>query len=161
MFGSLLNAESRLADTRNRIYSVCMLTAHDIELVQKSWMDISVDQNTAIRVFYDRLFETHPELEVMFHDDMEAQRRKFLGVFDFVIKGLSDLDGIRDDIAAAGIRHLEYGAVPAHYPVVGETLLWTLEDMLGMRYTEEVASAWRAVYEEIATIMLEASKKAA
>ena len=76
------------------------------------------------------------------------------------INGLADFPAIRKDIANAGVRHLRYGAKAEHYPIVGDTLLWTLEDMLGLRFTAEVDAAWKSVYGELATVMLEAAAAA-
>ena len=54
-----------------------------------------------------------------------------------------------DDIA----RHSGYGVTEAHYRVVGEALLWTLERGLGPDFTPEVRAAWAKVYGVLAAAM--------
>ena len=51
-------------------------------------------------------------------------------------------------------RHVEYGAKPAHYPVVGEALLWTLEKGLGDSWTPQVAEAWTQAYTTLSGFMI-------
>ena len=59
------------------------------------------------------------------------------------------------------MRHTDYGVHDEHYAIVGEALLWTLEQGLGEHYTPEVADAWAAVYTLLATVMKQAAAEAA
>jgi hemoglobin-like flavoprotein len=54
---------------------------------------------------------------------------------------------------ALGARHSGYGVSEAHYAIVGEALLWTLDRSLGEGFTPEVRSAWAKVYGVIAATM--------
>jgi hemoglobin-like flavoprotein len=54
---------------------------------------------------------------------------------------------------ALGARHSGYGVTEAHYAIVGEALLWTLDRGLGEGFTPEVRSAWAKVYGVIAATM--------
>ena len=49
---------------------------------------------------------------------------------------------------------MKYGVVPAHYDVVGQALLATLEGGLGAEWTAQVKAAWIAVYGVISTTMI-------
>ncbi|MGL5794458.1 MAG: globin domain-containing protein, partial [Waterburya sp.] len=48
-----------------------------------------------------------------------------------------------------------YGVLPEHYPMVGNSLLKSLESFLGENWTEEVKQAWTEAYTAIAQLMLE------
>jgi hemoglobin-like flavoprotein len=74
-----------------------------------------------------------------------------------VVKGLGDLDTILPAASALAKRHVDYGAEPAHYPVVGEALLWTLEQGLGSSWTPDVAAAWTAAYAMLSESMISAA----
>lgn len=50
--------------------------------------------------------------------------------------------------------------MPEHYPIVGATLLKTLEFYLGTNWTPEVKQAWSDAYEEIVNIMLQGAAEA-
>jgi hypothetical protein len=56
-----------------------------------------------------------------------------------------------------GARHIEYGVVPAQYPIVGQALLYTLQTALGSsnRWTPEVEQGWTSIYELISSSMLQ------
>ena len=56
--------------------------------------------------------------------------------------------------SALAKRHVSYGAQPAHYPVVGEALLWTLQRGLGDAWTDDVAAAWTAAYTTLSNFMI-------
>ena len=47
------------------------------------------------------------------------------------VGGLNNLDKLVPAVKALGARHSGYGVTAAHYRIVGEALLWTLERGLG------------------------------
>ena len=51
------------------------------------------------------------------------------------VGGLNSLDKIIPAVKALGARHSGYGVTGAHYAIVGEALLWTLERGLGEGFT--------------------------
>jgi nitric oxide dioxygenase len=69
------------------------------------------------------------------------------------VGGLNNLDKIIPAVKALGARHSGYGVTAAHYAIVGETLLWTLERGLGEGFTPEMRSAWAKVYGVLAATM--------
>jgi nitric oxide dioxygenase len=85
---------------------------------------------------------------------MTEQRKKLMATLAIVVGGLTNLEAILPAASALAKRHVEYGAEPAHYPVVGEALLWTLEKGLGSSWTPEVASAWTAAYTTLSGFMI-------
>ncbi|MGK7894105.1 MAG: globin domain-containing protein, partial [Xenococcus sp. (in: cyanobacteria)] len=54
-----------------------------------------------------------------------------------------------------GARHVKYGALPEHYPLVGSALLTTFKQYLGNMWTPEVKQAWVDAYGAISDIMLD------
>jgi len=105
-------------------------------------------------LFYGRLFEIAPQVRAMFPDDMTEQRRKLMATLAIVVNGLTDLPAILPAASALAKRHVSYGAQAAHYPVVGEALLWTLEKGLGSSWTPQVAAAWTAAYTTLSGFMI-------
>ena len=63
-----------------------------------------------------------------------------------IVTRLHKLDEIMEEVKSLGSRHSRYGAEPAHYQVVGECLLWTLEKVLGDKWNDETREAWTEVY---------------
>ena len=130
------------------------MTPHQIDLVQSSFAKVAPIADTAAVIFYDRLFEIAPEVKPLFRGDMTEQGRKLMATLAVVVNGLSNLESVLPAASALARRHVAYGAKPAHYPVVGGALLWTLEKGLGDAWTPEVAEAWTAAYRTLSGYMI-------
>jgi nitric oxide dioxygenase len=100
------------------------------------------------------LFEVAPSVRAMFPEDMTEQRKKLMGMLAAVVSGLSKLETILPAASALAKRHVAYGAKAEHYPVVGATLLWTLEKGLGEAWTPELATAWTDAYGVLSGYMM-------
>jgi hemoglobin-like flavoprotein len=125
-----------------------------IKLVQESFSKVAPVSEAAAVIFYDRLFEVAPSVKAMFPADMTGQRKKLMMVLAAVVNGLGNLESILPAASALAKRHVSYGAKPEHYPVVGGTLLWTLEKGLGEAWTPELADAWTAAYGTLSGYMI-------
>jgi hemoglobin-like flavoprotein len=130
------------------------MTPDQVKLVQDSFTKIAPISETAAVLFYDRLFEIAPQVKAMFPTEMTEQRRKLMATLAVVVKGLSNLESILPAASALAKRHVNYGAKPEHYPVVGAALLWTLEKGLGDAWTPEAAGAWAAAYGTLSGYMI-------
>jgi hemoglobin-like flavoprotein len=138
------------------------MTPDQIKLVQDSFAKVAPISAKAAELFYGRLFEIAPQVRAMFPDDMSEQRKKLMAMLTIVVQGLNNLDTILPAASALAKRHISYGAEAAHYPVVGQALLWTLEQGLGPSWTPEVAAAWTGAYATLSEFMIsEAHEKAA
>lgn len=109
-------------------------------------------------VFYSRLFETHPELQIMFPIDIGPQAKKLVQMLALVVKSLDRFEEIAPAVQELGRRHKTYGVSDSHYPVVGETLLWTLAHLLGKAFTPDVDRAWRAAFNDLSAVMIAAAR---
>jgi len=125
-----------------------------ITLVQDSFAKVAPISEQAAVLFYNRLFEVAPAVKAMFPADLTEQRKKLMGTLAVVVNGLSNLESILPAASALAKRHINYGAKPEHYPVVGGVLLWTLEKGLGKAWTPEVAAAWTAAYGTLSGYMI-------
>ncbi|MBR0795845.1 hemin receptor [Bradyrhizobium jicamae] len=130
------------------------MTPDQVKLVQESFAKVAPISEQAAVIFYDRLFEVAPAVKAMFPADMSEQRRKLMATLAVVVNGLSNLPSILPAASALAKRHVDYGARPEHYPVVGGALLWTLETGLGDAWTPDVAAAWTAAYGTLSGYMI-------
>lgn len=133
------------------------MTPRQVELVQSSWARVEPISETAARLFYRRLFEVAPEIRPLFKTSMSEQGDKLMKTLKLAVAGLDRFDEILPAVEQLGQRHNEYGAEPEHYEIVGEALLWTLEQGLGEAFTDETRQAWGEVYETLAGAMIRAS----
>jgi hemoglobin-like flavoprotein len=131
-----------------------------IELVQSSFELIKQDVQSAVMLFYDRLFHLDPSLRNMFRNSREEQARKLAHVLTVVVKGLSRPEQILPAVEELGRRHANYGVRAEHYATVGAALLWTLQAGLGDHFTPEVREAWTSAYLLLSSTMQRAAAEA-
>jgi hemoglobin-like flavoprotein len=137
-----------------------MITPRQIELVQSSFAKVRPIAPQAAEIFYARLFELAPQVRSMFRGDMAEQGRKLMAMLGTVVAGLTRLDTLVPAAQQLAVRHVAYGAQPAHYPVVGRALLDTLAKGLGDEFTPEVHDAWATAYGVLSGVMIEAQNGA-
>ena len=130
------------------------MTPDQVKLVQESFAKVAPISGKAAELFYGRLFEIAPSVKAMFPADMTEQRKKLMATLAVVVNGLGNLEAVLPAASALAKRHVSYGAKPAHYPVVGGALLWTLEKGLGEAWTSDVAAAWTAAYGTLSGYMI-------
>jgi len=125
-----------------------------ITLVQDSWAKVLPIAPVAGALFYANLFEADPSLKALFKGDMTQQASKLMQMIDAAVAKLDDLDSLVPVLQQLGQRHATYGVLPAHYDIVGASLLKTLEQGLGAAFTPATKEAWTAVYGLIASVMV-------
>ncbi len=129
------------------------VTAAQRQLVQETFALVERIAEQAAEMFYNRLFEIDPELRSLFPEDMSEQHKKLMSTLSVVVAGLNTPERIIPAAQVLGQRHKEYGVIDAHYDTVAQALLWTLEQGLGDKFTDDVRDAWVAVYTVLATTM--------
>ena len=110
-------------------------------------------------MFYNRLFETAPDLHPLFKGDIKKQGQMLMGAIKLAVNGLDRPESILPAVQSLGKRHATYGVKNEHYTAVGAALLWTLEQGLGEAFTPEVNVAWTEAYNLLATVMQQAASQ--
>ena len=136
------------------------MTTTQIALVKKTWRIFrGINPSTVGDAFYSKLFTDTPALRKMFPNNMEEQYQKLIDMMNSIVMNLDKLDKITEDISAMAKRHVDYGVRPAHYKLVGNALLWTLQIGLGDDWNEEVNIAWTACYTLLADTMIQSANE--
>jgi hypothetical protein len=86
--------------------------------------------------------------------DMERQCQALLNMLVVLSESLRDLDDIVPDLEDLGARHIEYGATPEHYPVVGEVLTGAMAEIAGDSWKPQYTAAWQEAYGVVQDVML-------
>jgi hemoglobin-like flavoprotein len=127
-----------------------------VETLQGSFDKVKPQANEFSVSFYETLFTDYPDAKPLFaHTDMNVQRKKLLDSLVLVVENLRNPDVLTGALKGLGARHVQYGALPEHYPLVGNALLKTFESYLGTEWTPDVKQAWVDAYGAITTLMLE------
>ncbi len=128
----------------------------NVDLLEQSFDQVKPYGTDFAETFYSYLFTAHPEAKPLFaHTNMPEQRKKLLDSLVLVIENVRTPDALVSPLRGLGARHVKYGALPEHYPWVGEALLKTFEFYLGSNWTADVKQAWVGAYQTITQIMLE------
>ena len=128
----------------------------NVELLEQSFDRVKPQANEFVASFYDNLFTAHPEAKPLFETtNMEAQKKKLLDSLVLVVENLRQPNVLDEALRGLGARHVRYGALPEHYPLVGEALLTTFEQYLGDKWTPKTQDAWVGAYGAISEIMLD------
>ena len=136
------------------------ITTAQIDLVKETWNKVIPIADTAAKLFYDRLFETNPQLAPMFDGtNLPWQRRKLVKAINMAVISLDRFDTMVPIIRNLGYHHVFYGVKEWHYGQVGTSLLWTLDAVLGEEWSNEAAMAWTIAYQMIADVMVEGARQ--
>ncbi|MQA34448.1 globin domain-containing protein [Modestobacter roseus] len=131
----------------------------DIPAMRASFAKAAAHGDDVPLWFYSHLFLTHPETREMFPVSMAHQRDRLFAALGEVVARVDDLDSLVPILQQLGRDHRKFGAVAAHYPAVGASLLATLEHF-DDEWDEALAADWTAAYQLIAQVMLEAADEA-
>jgi nitric oxide dioxygenase len=134
--------------------------ALDITNLETSFDAIAARGDELVEDFYNRLFEAAPAVRPLFPGDMTRQRTMLLAVLVVVRKSLRDLDAIRPTLRRLGARHVGYGALPEHYPVVAQILIESMTHIAGDAWRPEYTTAWAAALNVIAGEMAAGAEEA-
>ena len=136
------------------------MTPKQILTIQDTWQQItaSFDAQQVATIFYDKLFSIEPELAELFTSDVEEHGQKLVSMFDFAVKSIDQPDTLIPALQKLGQRHRNYGVEESHYELVGEALIYTLEQALADDFDLATKRAWLAVYRLISKTMIEASQ---
>jgi hemoglobin-like flavoprotein len=134
----------------------------DIDILETSFDLIAPRGDELMDSFYARLFAAAPSVRPLFAGtDLRRQKTMLLGTLVLLRRSLRDLDAIVPKLRELGARHVDYGAVPAHYPVVGEVLIASMRDVAGEAWRPEYEQAWADAFAVVAGAMLEGAAEAA
>ena len=127
-----------------------------VELLESSFDRVKPQADEFVNSFYNNLFTMYPEAKPLFaHSNMAEQKKKLLASLVLVVENLRNPDVLGNSLKGLGARHVKYGALPEHYPLVGNSLLTTFEQYLKGDWTPEVKQAWVDAYGAITEIMLD------
>jgi hemoglobin-like flavoprotein len=111
--------------------------------------------------FYATLFSAHPELRVMFPQDMARQRDHLAAAFAVLVRNVDSLQAMEESLMGLGARHVAFGTLPEHYPMVRDALLESIAAAAQPAWTPQMEEAWRAALNAVCAVMLRGAAMAA
>lgn len=136
------------------------MNADEIHQVRKSFAKLEAMGHIGALIFYQRLFSVAPSVRPLFSGDIESQSKKLTQMLAAVLGLAEKPEDFRATLEQLGARHVEYGALPAHYPVVVECLLHMLQSVLGADFTPQLRGLWSGLLNTISSMMQDGANKA-
>jgi hemoglobin-like flavoprotein len=134
------------------------MTPEQIDFVRKSHSWIRPIAEQVADSFYQRLFDTCPEVQPLFTSDVQEQGRKLMATIAVVVGALDKVDTLLPVVSELGARHADYGVKDEHYEQVGAALISTFKAVLGEKFSTEHQAAWLEAYNLLSNVMKEAGK---
>lgn len=127
----------------------------NIELLETSFAQLQAQKAEFTNSFYSTLFADYPQVKPLFKStDMDEQAQKLFASLVLVVNNLKKSDVLTNALEGLGTRHVKYGVLPEHYPLVGGTLIKSMATTLKDKWTPEYEQAWVDAYGAITEIML-------
>ncbi len=127
----------------------------DVEVLESSFALLAPVADKMINQFYDTLFERYPGVIPLFKNTTQkSQVVKLLQAIKLTIESLRNPDALVPILVEMGERHQHYGAEPAHYQAVADTLLEVMEIYAGDKWSKQIYDAWSGALNLIAETML-------
>jgi NAD(P)H-flavin reductase/hemoglobin-like flavoprotein len=137
------------------------LTPRDLIMeIRASFALIQPHDAAAAAWFYEHFLTVNPRYRKYFSNDPAVvQRRLFLAV-ERIVADLDRLDVFLPYLRRLALRHRKFGLKAAHYQAFGVSLLATVREFTGDRWTEQTEVAWEAGYGMVSSVMLAAVAEA-
>jgi hemoglobin-like flavoprotein len=127
----------------------------DLDALETSFDLIAPRGDELMEIFYANLFAAAPSVQPLFaHADMRRQRAMLLAALGLLRRSLRNLDAILPALRQMGARHVAYGALPEHYPVVGEALIAAMQQVGGRFWHSRYTTAWEQAFAAVAAEMI-------
>jgi hemoglobin-like flavoprotein len=143
---------------KNLHFNNTVMTDRNMLIIKTSWSYVLTQADEAGALFYEKLFETDPDLRAMFPMNMEIQVQKLMDMITIMVTHLQSFDAIKNEIESLAIRHVAYGVKTHHYKTVGTALLWALEHSQETLWDEQTNTAWSDLYELWSSTMIAAAE---
>lgn len=139
-----------------------MLDEKTIQLVQSTAPVLKEHSAEVGKRFYSLLFSKAPDLYNLFNqtNQKRGMQQEALAYSVYAAgEHITNLDALAPVIRRITEKHRAIGVVAEQYPVVGETLLEAVKDVLGDSATDEILEAWGKAYGYIADAFISIEKE--
>ena len=135
-----------------------MLTANQVAVIKQTVPVLQENGEVLTRHFYERMFRENPEVLTFFnpaHQKAGTQQRALAGAICAYAQHIENPAALADAVELIAQKHASLGIQAEHYPVVGENLLASIQEVLGEAASPEIIDAWAAAYGVLATIFID------
>ncbi|MDC3413512.1 NO-inducible flavohemoprotein [Aquibacillus sp. 3ASR75-11] len=134
-----------------------MISSKALKIVQSTAPVLKENSKQIGTHFYELLFSKVPSLYNIFNQTNQKRglQQEALAYAVYAAgENINNLAAIKPVVMRVAEKHRALGVKADQYPVVGETLLQAVKDVLGDAATDEVIEAWGEAYNYIADIFI-------
>ncbi|MGW9817080.1 globin domain-containing protein [Staphylococcus cohnii] len=139
-----------------------MLTNEEIKIIKETVPLLKDEGQNITSIFYNRLFEEHPELKNVFNQTNQKKGLQSSALAMAVLAAadnIDDLSPIVPVIMPVVYKHCALQVQPEHYPIVGENLIWAIQEVTGLTDDSEIIQTWIKAYQAIADAFIGLEKE--
>lgn len=152
--GKTLKQELRGKRDPIRIAEITGFSTFDPFLIAQMTVErLLATPNEFSQRFYDRVFESAPEVRSLFNRDIGMQGEMLEHMLRGIVYALGRPEHLSMGLHSLGKRHVGYGVLAEHYAFIRGPLLETIAEMLGDDCTQEVDDAWQHAIDLVLTLM--------
>lgn len=139
-----------------------MLQSEVITTVKSTAPLLAKEGENITRLFYQKLFINHPELQNIFNmanqTDGDQARALAESVFKYA-NHLDKLEALGPLVKRIAHKHASLSVKPEHYPIVGKYLLEAIGEHLNLSAEDPVIRAWAIAYGQLAAIFVDTEEQ--
>ena len=139
-----------------------MLSDKTMAIVKSTAPILQEHGETLTRHFYQRMFTHNPEVAPFFNPANQTagkQQRALAGAITAYAANIDNLEVLGGAVELIAQKHASLMIKPEHYPIVGQNLLASIQEVLGEGATDEIIGAWAEAYGFLADIMIGREKQ--
>ncbi len=136
------------------------LSQSTIDIVKETAPIVAKNSEAITSKMYDILFINYPETKELFTNASPDQHKKLAGAVSAYAANIDNLTVLSSAVEKMVSTHVNANVKPEHYPMVGESILKAIKEVLGDKASEDIINAWKEAYFFLADILIEAEKKA-
>lgn len=134
-----------------------MRNAQMAALIRASLPILQAQGESLTRLFYHKLLNTHADLRHFFnpaHQAQGSQQRALAAAICAYARHIDHPQALKDAISLIANKHVALGIRAEHYPLIGQTLLLSLQELLADQASAELLEAWALAYQELADLLI-------
>ncbi|MEH2460801.1 globin domain-containing protein [Nostoc sp.] len=134
-----------------------MISQQTIDIVKSTAPILKKNGQQITTRMYEIMFRNHPEIREQFNMSAQANgsqpARLATAVYSYAAH-IDNLPALKSMVEKIAHRHVQTHVTPEQYPIVGESLLQAMKDVLGEAATEEVMAAWTEAYQALSQVFI-------
>lgn len=129
-----------------------------ISTIKQTIPILEAQGETLTRRLYQNMFTNNPEVAPFFnpaHQQAGTQQRALANAICAYAQHVETPEKLTDAVELIAQKHVSLGIKPEHYPIVGENLLLTIQELLDLQPDDPVIQAWSEAYSHLAQVFID------